>query len=68
MLTLTEVFRAQQKYGVSTVYSDKETVSYEVYLISCRRMLTDKTPTDYYSWDVKRQNDFTDNLIVNYVR
>ena len=68
MLTLTEVFRAQQKYGVSTVYSDKETVSYEVYLISCRRMLTDKTPTDYYPWDVKRQNDFTDNLIVNYVR
>lgn len=68
MLSLTQVFRAQQKYGVSTVYSDKETVSYEVYLISCRRMLTDKTPTDYYSWDVKRQNDFTDNLIVNYVR
>lgn len=68
MLTLTEVFRAQQKYGVSNVYSDKETVSYEVYLISCRRMLTDKTPTDYYSWDIKRQNDFTDNLIVNYVR
>jgi pilus assembly protein CpaF len=31
-------------------------------------MLTDKTPIDYYSWDVKRQNDFTDNLIVDYVR
>ena len=68
MLTLTEVFKAQSKYGVTTVYADKESVSYEVYLIGCRRMLTDKTPIEYYSWDIKRQNDFTDNLIVNYVR
>lgn len=68
MLTLTEVFKAQTKYGVSTVYSDSEAVSYEVYLIGCRRMLTDNTPADYYGWDLKRQNDFTDNLIVNYVR
>ena len=68
MLTLTEVFKSQQKYGISTAYSDTETVSYEVYLINCRRMLTDKTPTDYYSWETRRQNDFTDNLIVNYVR
>lgn len=68
MLTLTEVFKAQQKYGVTTVYSDSESMSYELYLINCRRMLTDKTPTDYYSWDIRRQNDFTDNLIVNYVR
>lgn len=68
MLTLTEVFKAQQKYGITTVYSDSESMSYEVYLINCRRMLTDKTPTDYYSWDNKRQNDFTDNLIVNFVR
>ena len=68
MLTLTEVFKAQQKYGVTTVYSDSETTSYEIYLMGCRRMLTDKTPTDYYNWDSRRQNDFTDNLIVNYVR
>lgn len=68
MLSLTEVFRAQSKYGVATAYSDNETVSYEVYLIGCRRMLTDKTPYEYYSWDIRRQNDFTDNLIVNYVR
>ena len=68
MLTLTEVFRAQQKYGISVAYADNESTSYEVYLINCRRMLTDKTPTDFYSWDAKRQNDFTDNLIVNYVR
>lgn len=68
MLTLTEIFRAQQKYGVSVAYADSESVSYEVYLINCRRMLTDKTPTDYYTWETRRQNDFTDNLIVNYVR
>lgn len=69
MLSLTEVFKAQTKYGVTNVYTESgETLSYEVYLVGCRRMLTDKTPVDYYSWDIKRQNDFTDNLIINYVR
>ncbi len=69
MLSMSSLFKAQTKYGVNTsVSSDGEAVSYEVYLIGCRRMLTDKTPIDYYSWDVKRQNDFTDNLIVTYVR
>lgn len=69
MLKLVDVFKAQTKYGVNTSISDSsESTSYEVYLIGCRRMLTDKTPIDYYNWDVKRQNDFTDNLIVNYVR
>ncbi len=68
MLTLTEIFKAQQKYGVSIAFSDTERVTYEVYLQQCRRMLTDKTPTDYYNWPIKRQNDFTDNLIVTYVR
>lgn len=69
MLSLTDIFKAQSKYGVNNnITTDGETVSYEVYLIGCRRMLTDKTPVDYYGWDLKRQNDFTDNLIVNYVR
>ena len=68
MLTLSEVFKAQSKYGVNVSYSDTETVTYEVYLIGCRRMLTDRTPIDYYSWDIKRQNDFTDDLIVKYVK
>ena len=68
MLSLAKVFQAQSKYGVAQVYSEGESISYEVYLIGCRRMLTDKTPTDYYNWDIKTQNDFTDNLIVSYVR
>ena len=69
MLSLTDVFKAQSKYGVNNnVMSEGETTSYEVYLIGCRRMITDKTPIDYYGWDIKRQNDFTDNLIVSYVR
>lgn len=69
MLTLTEVFKAQSKYGVNQSISESgETVSYEIYLNNCRRVLTDKTPIEYYSWDVRRQNDFTDNLIVGYVR
>lgn len=69
MLSLTDIFKAQTKYGINNnITADGETVSYEVYLIGCRRMLTDKTPVDYYGWDIRRQNDFTDNLIVTYVR
>ena len=69
MLSLTDIFKAQTKYGINNnITADGETVSYEVYIIGCRRMLTDKTPVDYYGWDIKRQNDFTDNLIVTYVR
>lgn len=69
MLSLTDIFKAQTKYGINNnITADGETVSYEVYLFGCRRMLTDKTPVDYYGWDIKRQNDFTDNLIVTYVR
>ena len=68
MYSSQELFRAQTKYGVTTVYSDSEVMTYEMYLIGCRRMLTDKTPLDYYSWDRKRQNDFTDNLLIQYVR
>lgn len=69
MLSLSGIYAAQTKYGVNqTIQTTDEICSYEVYLIGCRRMLTDKTPIDYYSWDIKRQNDFTDNLIVSYVR
>lgn len=68
MLNLAQVFKAQAKYGISNTMSNTETVTYEVYLLGCRRALTDKTPTEYYSWDKRRQNDFTDNLIIQYVR
>lgn len=68
MLNLADVFRAQSKYGVNNNFAaDGEVVTYELYLAGCRRMLTDKTPVDYYSWEVRRQNEFTDTLIVEYV-
>lgn len=68
MLGLTNIFKAQSKFGISSTISNNEKVSYAVYLAGCRRMLTDKTPKDYYSWDRRRQNDYTDNLIISYVR
>lgn len=68
MLGLTNIFKAQSKFGISSTISNNEKVSYAVYLADCRRMLTDKTPKDYYSWDRRRQNDYTDNLIISYVR
>lgn len=68
MLNLSKVFKDQQKYGVAKAYTDSENVSYESYLSGCRRLMTDKTPAEYYDWDMKRQNDFNMSLIVNYVK
>lgn len=69
MLRLSSIFKAQAVYGVFTTLStDAEKQTYEIYLNNCRKMLTDKTPTEYHSWDITRQTDFTDSLIVNYVR
>ena len=68
MLNLNQVFKAQAKYGVHSEMSNTESVTYEVYLSNCRRTLTDKTPTEFYTWDKRRQNDFSDNLIIQYVR
>lgn len=68
MLDLATILRSQKKYGISVVNIESESVSYEIYLQACRTVLTDRTPTDYYGWDSKRQNDFTDNIIVNFVR
>lgn len=67
MLSLTEVFKAQAKYGVSTTSANGDEVTYEVYLAGCRRALTDKTPAEYYNWEPQRQASFTDNQIINYV-
>lgn len=68
MLTLAAIFTAQRKYGTSSEVSDSEKVTYEVYLANCRRLLADKTPEDYFNWDRNKQVDFTDNLIIQFVR
>ena len=68
MLSVASIYEAQTKYGVNEVISDTERVSYDIYLAGCRRVFTERTPSTYYDWDKKRQSDFTDNLIVNYVR
>ena len=68
LLTLSDIFRAQVKYGVTSTLTSGDSVSYELYLAECRRMLTDKTPQELYSWDKKRQNEYQDNLIIGFVR
>ena len=68
MLSADKIYRDQSKYGFNTSLKDTETVSYEVYLAGCRRNFSDMTPREYYDWDKKKQDDFTDQLIVNYVK
>lgn len=68
MLTLAEIAENQGKYGVSSLAISSETISYRHYLSDCRRGLTEKTPAEYYQWDVRTQTEFTSNLIVQFVR
>lgn len=68
MLTLSDVYKAQQKYGISAKRAIQEVVAYEDYLTECRRFITDVTPSEYYLWESKRQRDFQANLIYDYVR
>lgn len=68
MLTLEQVFRAQAKYGVGAQARGIETVPYSSYLGELRRYMTDNTPKEYYSWEVKKQDDFTEKCIVEFVR
>lgn len=68
MITASKIYESQVKYGVNVSLSDTEVVSYEAYLQGCRRYFTDATPREYYDWDKKRKDDFTDQLIVGYVR
>ena len=69
MLTLASIFKAQAKYGARTELSNAtEHTTYEVYLSGCRRSIMDKTPTEYYNWDMNTQSDFMNNLILDYVK
>lgn len=68
MLSLKSIFEAQAKYGVNGSLSSSETVPYDLYLAGCRRLLNDKTPREYFNWDRKKQSDYTETLIISYVR
>lgn len=68
MLTLSDVYKAQQKYGISARRAIQEVVLYADYLTECRRFITDVTPSEYYLWEPKRQHDFVANLVFDYVR
>ena len=47
MLELTDIFRAQARYGISSNASTVDAMPYATYLLGCRRLLTDKTPADF---------------------
>lgn len=67
MLKLVDVFNAQAKYSTSGVVDNSEVISYEVFLQNCRKMLSDRTPLEFYNWEVAKQNDYTENLLLDYV-
>ena len=68
MLSLKAIFEAQAKYGINGSISTSETVPYDLYLAGCRRALGDKTPREYFNWDRKKQSEYTETLIISYVR
>lgn len=68
MISVVDIYESQNKYGVNKSLSDTEAINYDLYLANCRRDFTDRTPREYYDWDMRKKNDFTDSLIVNFVR
>lgn len=67
MISLNDIYMAQQRFGVTQQISDKEIVSYALYLSGCRNFVSDRTPHEYYNWDRHRQISFSENLIIQYV-
>lgn len=68
MITASNIFEAQSKYGINASLSDTEKVGYDTYLAQCRKAFSDLTPREYYEWDRKKQSGFSDQLIVNFVK
>ena len=68
MISAGKLYRDQARYGFNSALSETEKVTYENYIAGCRRAFSDLTPKDYYEWDNKKKADFTDQLIVNYVK
>lgn len=68
MITASKIYADQTKYGVNASLSDTEKVDYDQYLAQCRKTFSDMTPREYYDWDKKKQTDFSDQLIVNFVK
>ena len=67
MLSLQSLFSLQSRFGVGDLVVSAGQIPFETYLLECRRMLSDKTPVDYYQWDMERQMSFTDGLIISFV-
>lgn len=68
MISVADIYDSQNKYGINANVSDIESIPYSVYLTECRRYFTDNTPREYYDWDKRKKDDFTDKLIGEYVR
>lgn len=68
MLSLEQLFKAQAKYGVGAGAVGVDTVPYVNYLGEFRRHLTDRTPQEFYGWDNRKQDDFTEKCITDFVR
>lgn len=68
MISITDIYASQNKYGVNAKVTDTDVLPYSAYLTECRRYFTDNTPREYYDWDKRKKDDFTDKLIGDFVR
>jgi len=68
MISATKIYGDQSKYGVNASISDTEKIGYDAYLAQCRNELIAKTPREYYDWDKKKQTDFSEQVLVDFVK
>ena len=68
MLSLEQIFRTQVKYGTGTSVKTVDLIPYAIYLGKLREDISRMTPSEFYSWNAKKQDSFTERLITEFVR
>lgn len=68
MLSLEQIFRTQAKYGTGTSVKTVDLIPYAIYLGKLREDISRMTPSEFYSWNAKKQDSFTERLITEFVR
>lgn len=67
MLSMHNIYEIQQKYGIAERVSDMDKATYQLYHNNVRNMLNNTLPSEFYNWDLSKQTQFKENLLIKYV-
>ncbi len=61
------IYEIQQKYGIAERITDMDKATYLYYHNSARNMLNNSLPSEFYNWDLAKQTQYKENLLIKYV-